>query len=96
MASVCQIPPGPPFSKGGAVICRFGPGTPGGALFFMTTQKKILKPSIDNPNRATVSESFLSYLIIGLLCLIAFGVYRYHFNYNPAVLALEKFENIPN
>ncbi len=22
MASACQIPPGPPFSKGGAVICR--------------------------------------------------------------------------
>jgi hypothetical protein len=58
--------------------------------FFMTTQKKILNPSIDNPDTATVSESLLSYLIIGLLCLIAFGVYRYHLNYNPAVLALEK------
>jgi hypothetical protein len=56
----------------------------------MATQKKILKHSIDNPDKGMVSESLLSYLIIGLLCLIAFGVYRYHLNYNPAVLNLEK------
>jgi hypothetical protein len=55
----------------------------------MATQKKILEHSIDNPDKSVVSESLLSYLIIGLLCLIAFGVYRYHLNYNPAVLNLE-------
>jgi hypothetical protein len=58
--------------------------------FFMTIQKKTLKPSVDKPDTGAVSESLLSYLIIGLLCLIAFGVYRHHLNYNPAVLNLEK------
>jgi hypothetical protein len=43
MVSVCQIPPGPPFSKGGAVtsplfqrgeqlLVGLGPAQPGGAL----------------------------------------------------------------
>jgi hypothetical protein len=61
----------------------------------MTTQKKTLKPSTEDPETTSVSESFLSYLIIGLLCLIAFGVYRYHLNFNPAVLSLDQLRNLP-
>jgi hypothetical protein len=61
----------------------------------MTTQKKTLKPSTQNPETTSVSESILSYLIIGLLCLVAFGVYRYHFKFNPAVLSLEQLQKTP-
>jgi len=61
----------------------------------MITQKKSLEPSTDNSETISLSESVLSYLIIGLLCLVAFGVYRYHLNFNPAVLSLEQLRKTP-
>lgn len=61
----------------------------------MVTQKKTLTPSSDHSNTTSLCQSILSYLIIGLLCVIAFGVYRYHFKFNPAVLALEELRNTP-
>ncbi len=61
----------------------------------MTTQKKIIESSTDNSETTAVYESVLSYLIIGILCLIAFGIYRYHFKFNPAVLSLEQLRKTP-
>jgi hypothetical protein len=61
----------------------------------MATQNKSIGPSTEKSETTAISESFLSYLIIGLLCLIAFGVYRYHFNFNPSVLVLEEIRITP-
>lgn len=56
----------------------------------MTTHKKASDPANNNSKATMIAESTLSYFIIGLLCIIAFGVYRYHFNFNPAVLSMEE------
>ena len=61
----------------------------------MTTDKKILDPADGNSKATPASESVLSFFIMGLLCLIAFGVYRYHFNFNPAVLSFDELRKIP-
>jgi hypothetical protein len=61
----------------------------------MTTQKKTLEPITNNSETTAIFESVFSYLIIGLLCVIAFGVYRYHFKFNPAVLSLEQVRITP-
>jgi len=61
----------------------------------MTTQKKTLEPITNNSETTAIFESIFSYLIIGLLCVIAFGVYRYHFKFNPAVLSLEQVRITP-
>jgi hypothetical protein len=62
---------------------------------YMAIQKKSLEPSSNNSEKTAGFESLISYLIVGLLCLIAFGVYQYHFNFNPAVLALEEIRITP-
>jgi hypothetical protein len=61
----------------------------------MIVQKKSSKPFNDKSKATIISESIISYLIIGLLCLIAFGVYRYHLSFNPAVMALEQIRITP-
>ena len=61
----------------------------------MTTQKKSIEFSTNNSETTAVYESVLSFLIIGILCLIAFGIYRYHFKFNPAVLSLEQLRKTP-
>ncbi len=62
----------------------------------MTPKNKPTAPgNTDHLKTISVVESVLSYLIIGLLCLIAFGVYRSHFKFNPAVLSLEKIRITP-